>query len=156
VLAARAIPHACIELDALACSWPARGHYNEDAALENLAAVWANFRAAGAECLVVGGVMERAADLEGVRGAVPGARITVCRLVASEATRLARVRERERGGGLDWHLHRTVELDRILDANGLEDFTVVNEDQPLRRVAEEVLVRAGWIEASAARLPGDE
>jgi adenylylsulfate kinase len=150
VLSSHAVPHACIERDALSCSWPPRGYFNEDAALENLAAVWANFRAAGAGRLVIAGVVERREDLEGYRRAVPGARITVCRLTAPEATRVARLREREQGAGLAWHLERTVELERILDAVRLEDYTVVNEGRPLREIALEVLHRAGWLEPAAS------
>jgi hypothetical protein len=146
LLSARGVPHACVERDALAYSWPERGYFNQDTVLENLAAVWANFRAAGAERLVVAGVVERPEDLAGFRRAVPGARITVCRLVAAEATRLERLRDRERGAGLEWHLHRTVELERVLEAARLDDFTVVNEDRPVRDVALEVLARAGWLD----------
>ena len=150
LLSSRGVPHACVERDALAYSWPARGDYNEDAALENLAAVWANFRAAGAGRLVVAGVVEREEDLAGYRRAIPGAEITVCLLVAAEATRLARLRGRERGAGLDWHLERTVELERILASARLDDFTVSNEEgRPVREVALEVLARAGWIDRHA-------
>ena len=153
VLVTRAVPHACVERDALACSWPTRGYYNEEALLENLASVWANFRAAGAGRLVVAGVVERAADLEGYHRAVPGARITVCRLVAAEATRLARLRERERGAGLAWHLARTVELDQVLDAARLDDFAVVNEGQSVRAVALAVLAGAGWLDPAGGSAP---
>jgi hypothetical protein len=94
VLVTQDVPHACIERDAT------RGYVNEDAALENLASVWANYLAAGAERLVVAGVVERAADIAGYRRAIPGAQITVCRLRASEETRVARLCGRETGAGL--------------------------------------------------------
>ena len=149
ILSALLVPHACVERDALGYSWPVHGYFNEDVALRNLRAVWANFHAAGARRVVIAGVIERPADLAGYREAIPGAVIQTCRLAAAEPTRLARLRSREHGAGLEWHLERTVELERILDATRLEDFTVVNEHQPLRAAAEEVLVRAGWIEAGA-------
>jgi len=145
VLSSAGVPHACLERDALAYSWPERGYFNEETAIENLAAVWANFRAAGAERLAVAGVVERAADLEGYRRAIPGARITVCRLTAAAATRATRLRTREVGAGLEWHLRRTEELEAILDAARLEDFTVDNGARPIREVALEVLTRAGWL-----------
>ncbi|HEU4561004.1 MAG TPA: hypothetical protein VFS20_24345 [Longimicrobium sp.] len=145
VLASHGVPHACVERDALAYSWPPRGHFNDQAALENLAAVWANFRAAGAGRLVVAGVIERVADLDGYRRAVPGAQITVCRLTAAAATRAARLRAREVGAGLEWHLRRTEELEAILDAVRLHDFAVDNDARPVREVATEVLARAGWL-----------
>jgi hypothetical protein len=145
VLVSRRVPHACVERDALAYSWPERGYFNEETVLENLAAVWANFRAAGAGRLVVAGVIERAADLDGYRRAIPGARITVCRLTATGATRAARLRAREVGAGLEWHLARTEELNAIMGAAHLEDFTVDNGERPVREVAVEVLTRAGWL-----------
>jgi len=156
VLASHGVPHACVERDALAYSWPPRGYFNEEAALENLAAVWENFRAAGAGRLVVAGVVERAADLAGYRRAVPGARITVCRLTAAAATRAARLRAREVGAGLEWHLRRTEELEALLDVVRLEDFAVDNDARPVREVAAEVLARAGWLpplEIAARELP---
>jgi hypothetical protein len=149
ILSELAVPHACVEMDALACLWPEQGYFNEDVALRNLRAVWSNFHAAGARRLVIAGVVERPADLAGYLRAIPGAVVQTCRLAAAEPTRLARLHSREHGAGLEWHLNRTVELERILDEARLEDFTVVNEHQPLRAVAEEVLVRAGWIEAGA-------
>jgi hypothetical protein len=147
ILATHEVPHACIERDALAYSWPPRGYFNEAAVLENLAALWANFRAAGAGRLAVAGVVERAADLDVYRRAVPGARITVCHLAAPEPTRIARLRGREVGAGLDWHLRRTVELERILETVQLHDFSVSNDDRPVADVAWEILVRAGWLPA---------
>ena len=159
LLCERGVPHACLDRDALMHSWPREGRFNEGLTLRNLRAVWANFHAAGARQLVIDGVIERAEDLEGYRAAVPGAVITTCRLRAPEPTRLDRLRSREKGAGLAWHLHRTVELERILDAGRLEDFIVENGDRPLRAVAEEVLVRAGWLEpgrpsTEAGRRPG--
>lgn len=147
ILSGLSVSHACVERDALTYSWPERGRFNDVLALRNLESVWTNFRDAGARRLVIAGVIERADDLEGYRQAIPGAAITTCRLVASEATRLARLRSREHGSGLDWHLHRTLELERILHAAQVEDFVVTNEHQPLRAVAAEVLVRAEWVEA---------
>jgi adenylylsulfate kinase len=147
ILSGLSVPHACVERDALAYSWPVQGPFNDVLALHNLASVWINFREAGATRLVIAGVLERADDLEGYRRAIPGAAITTCRLVASETTRFARLRSREHGAGLEWHLHRTVELEGILETARLEDFVVTNDDRPLRAVAAEVLARAKWVEA---------
>ena len=145
LLSAAGVPHACIDLDAFRLSWPSRGAFNQDAVLENLASVWANVRAAGAERLVIAGVVETPDDLLGIRRAVAGARITLCQLAAGEGTRLVRLRARELGSGLEWHLRRTVELQRVLDAAPLDAITVVNDGQPIRAVAREVLERTGWL-----------
>ncbi len=75
---------------------------------------------------------------------IPNAEIQVCRLTGDLDLRRQRLRMRENGAGLNWHLDRTVELDSILDRAKIEDFTVDNGDRPLREVALEVLTRAGW------------
>jgi hypothetical protein len=69
----------------------------------------------------------------------------VCRLVASQATRESRIRQREIGAGLEWHLNRTVELEEILHKASVEDFQVENDGRPIRDVALEVLEKAGWL-----------
>ena len=144
VLAARDVPHGCIDADALSYAWPMRGAFNRVTMLENVGAVWANFQRAGAACLVFAGVIEYASDLEDLRGVIPGARMTVCQLVASEAIRRARLQTREIGAALEWHLHRTVELQRIIDAEALHDFAVNNDDRAVRDVAIEILEQAHW------------
>jgi hypothetical protein len=140
--------HACIDVDALSLSWPIRGEFNQVSMFENLSSLWANFRAAGARRLVVAGVVERSTDLAAYQRAVPGARITLCRLLASEPTRRTRLQRREIGAGLEWHLQRTTELDAILNIAALHDFTVLNDDRTVREVALEVLRLAGWLPGS--------
>lgn len=137
--------HACIDVDALSHSWPMRGEFNRISMLENLRCLWANYRAAGALRVALAGVIERSTELAEYGAAIPGARITVCRLVASEATRVARVHTREIGSGLPWHVQRTVELEAVLVAAALHDFEVLNEGRCVRDVALEVLGRAGWL-----------
>src|SRR6185295_7813614 len=84
ILCRARVRHACIDRDALALSWPPRGAFNELAVLENIESIWANVRAAGAERLVIAGVVERREDLDGYQSVVPGAQIIVCQLIAGE------------------------------------------------------------------------
>ncbi len=103
--------------------------------------------------------MEDRAELERYRIAVPGAEITGCRLTMPEPVRLVRLRARMAPGpSLDWHLARTVELESGLDHLACEDFVAENCSRPVREVALDVLVRAGWVppEAVATRLVSDE
>ena len=144
ILASHEIPHGCVERDALSYSWPTQGRFNEVMVERNLACLIANFLEAGATHLLIAGVIEVPADLEVYRRCIPNAQIQVCRLTADLDLRRQRLRDREKGAGLDWHLDRTVELDAILDAARLEEFCVDNGDRPLREVAIEVLTRAGW------------
>ena len=145
LLAEARIPHAFVDLDALSVSWPTRGRFNAALVDLNLAAVWNNFRAAGATRLIVSGVMETRDDLDRCRRAVPGAAIVLCRLRAAQATREARIRGREQGAVCEWHLARTVELEEILERAALEDYCVENGGPAATVVAREVLARAGWL-----------
>ncbi|HYN81864.1 MAG TPA: hypothetical protein VES88_10215 [Gemmatimonadaceae bacterium] len=144
ILRAAEIPHACLDLDALAMSWPERGRFNRDVVLGNLEILWANFRRVGAERLVLATVLEEPEDLSACANAIACAKPTVCQLTTAESIRSARLRSREIGAGLEWHLQRTVELQRILDARSRPDFIVTNDDRPIREVGLEILERAGW------------
>ena len=144
ILVSGKIPHGCVERDALGYSWPSQGRFNEVIVERNLSCVAANFLEAGATRILIAGVIEGAADLAVYSRCIPNAEIQVCRLTADLNLRRQRLRVRERGAGLDWHLDRTMELDTILDRVKIEDFSVDNGDRPLREVALEVLTRAGW------------
>src|SRR5262245_30176192 len=78
------IAHALLDLPRLADSWPrpTDDPWNERVMHQNLACVWANFRASGAERLVLCRVLEDRSLLRYVEAAVPGAAITVVRLRA--------------------------------------------------------------------------
>ena len=144
ILANAKIPHGCVERDALGYSWPTQGRFNEVMVQRNLSCLIANFLDGGATHLLIAGVIEGAEDLEVYSRCIPNAEIQVCRLTADLDLRRQRLRVREKGAGLDWHLDRTVELDAILDKARVEDFSVDNGDRPLREVALEVLTHAGW------------
>jgi adenylylsulfate kinase len=147
-LCAAEVAHACVDVDALRLSWPPHGRFNEAVAMENLGSVWRNFRAAGASRLVVAAVVERHEDVAALQRALDSGRPTICQLQASEATRLARIRARELGSALAWHLARTTELQAILDGAALADFVVSNDGRAVQEVAAEVLRRADWLPAS--------
>lgn len=151
-LAALEVPNAAVDLDALVWHWPPTSEWNSDLMFEDLASLWPNYRAHGATRLVLARVLEDRAELARYRAAVPGAQITVCRLVAPEAVRVTRLRTRmPPGPSREWHLDRTVELESILGRLAYEEFTVENGDRPVRDVALEVLVRAGWVTEEGRR-----
>ena len=146
------IPNAAVDLDALVWQWPSSSKWNRDLMFENLAALWPNYAAHGSTHLVLAHVLEDPTDLDRYRDAVPGAEITVCRLIAPETTRVARLHRRMPvGPSRDWHVARTVELETILVRLSFEDFAVENGDRPVREVALEVVARAGWIGTGASR-----
>lgn len=151
ILSNRRIPHACLDLDELSYLWPPAGSYNEELVVEGVQKLWPLYKGAGAERLVLARVIETEAALQRYADAVGNATILLCRLTASEAARVVRLRAREMGAALEWHLARSVELEEILSGAELEDFTVSNEGRSLDEVAEEVLALAGWLRGS-----GDE
>lgn len=139
-------PHVCIDLDWLCQGYPAPPDdpYNEALMFANLAGVWANFRTGNPRYLVLARVLESRKELRRYEKAIPEARMTVVRLVASEATIEQRLRRREVGSFLPPLWTRSKELTGILNRAAAEDFSVSNDGRPLREVALEVIQRLGW------------
>ena len=94
------------------------------------------------ERLIVPLVVEERVEAERL---LPGATVTVARLTASAATLEERIRRRELGAGLDWHLSRAVELEAQWRDHPVEDFVVATDGQDVRDLAVEVLTRSGWL-----------
>src|SRR3982751_1917587 len=126
ILETERIPHGCVERDALSYSWPTQGRFNEVIVERNLSCLVRTFLEAGATRLVIAGVIEALSDVAVYSRCVPNAEIQVCRLTADLELRRSRLRGREKGAGLGWHLDRTAELDAIQDSARLEDFSVDN------------------------------
>ena len=107
LLSEAGIAHAAIDLDGLAVMHPQRAPHGQRLAFANLAAVWPNYAAAGAERLIVAIVVEDRANLDHYRAAVPGAhQPIVCRLTAPLSLMHERLRIREPGMFLDLALAR--------------------------------------------------
>ena len=146
LLAERQVGHAVVDLDGLTAQWPPSSRWNTDLMFENLALLWPSYQAHGASRLVLAHVLEDPADKDRYRTAVPGADLTVVRVVAPEGLRVARLQARmPPGPSLDWHIHRTVELEQLLVKAAHEDFVVANGERTIRSVAEETLTRVGWL-----------
>lgn len=145
ILAARGIAHAAIDLDELGivhfCAEPEKGNVVD----RNLRCIWQNYAALGITRLLLARAVESREELERCRAAVGAAKTTVCRVTATLATMQQRIRMRETGMLQQQLVDRVAVLEKILDAAKLEDFLVANENRSLTEVAEEVLVRAGWI-----------
>ncbi len=153
VLAELGVPNAAIDLDALVWQWPSTSAWNGNLMFENLAAIWPNYERRGVRHLVLARVIETRSELDRYRAAVPGADITVCRLVSAESLRMDRIQQRmPPGPSRQWHLERTVELEQLLADRAIEDFTVENDERSVRTVALDVLAGAGWISAEQARV----
>ncbi|KOV83724.1 AAA family ATPase [Nocardia sp. NRRL S-836] len=149
LLARAAVPHAVIDLDWLAASWPAPpgDRFNFELQLRNLAAVARNYLDAGAHRLVLAGVVESRADRQRYAD-VLGVDLAVCRLRADLAVVERRLVGRHRDDGeLRWHVERSRELERIFDAAGVADFVVAADGEvaQVAQVAESVAGAAGWL-----------
>ena len=145
------VPHALIDLDRIEQCWPvpADDPWNERVSHRNLACMWANFRQAGADRLILARVLESRSLLRRVTKAVPGAQITVVRLRAPLAVLHERIRCREASDPA-WFLGAAAHTAAVFERAQVEDHLVDNENRPATVVAEEVLHRVGWL-ASRAR-----
>jgi chloramphenicol 3-O-phosphotransferase len=142
LLRRRGIPHAFIDVDALAYTFPTPpdDRFQQRLALRNLAEVWRNHQQAGARVLVLDRVVEHRANLAGYRAAVPGAAITVVRLSASVEVIAERLERR----GDPQHLDRAQELVSLMDAAKVEDLLVNTEGRTPTEVGLEILTALRW------------
>ncbi|HEU5007639.1 MAG TPA: hypothetical protein VFT67_11730 [Jatrophihabitantaceae bacterium] len=146
LLAGREVPHAVIDLDQIRLLWPSpdADRFNLAIELRNLASLAANYRDAGAQRLVLAGVIERRSDLAEYERACGGA-VVVVRLLGAASTIEQRLSMRHMHSPeeLAWHLARRAELDSILDAAQVSDADIVIAERT-PTVATEVLQLAGW------------
>jgi len=112
----------------------------------NLAAMWPNLREAGMAYAVLARAILGREGLQALRAAVPDTDLVVVRLTASPATIEGRLRRRDSGQELEEHLRESIEMTRVMDREGMEDFAVANDDGSPGQVAQEVLQRVGWID----------
>ncbi len=146
MLESRGVAHALIDLDWLRHAWPAPEHdrFNSVLELQNLSAVVRNFVGAGAERIVLAGVIE-VASARSLYEAAVGVPLTICRLSVPVPNLRARLaRRHESGRELEWHLQRAGELDDLLRAAQLDDVVVEVEGEPPPVVADRVLNAVGW------------
>lgn len=148
ILKSLKIPHAAIDLDALAVAYiPER--QLENAMYENLSSISRNCVRLGVTRLLVARAIESRAELNRCCRTVGASETMVCRLVASDQTTEKRVAERERGMLRQQLIERVTKLRTLLDAAAIENFSITNEDPAVSDVAREMLIRAGWISESA-------
>ncbi|MFJ4654743.1 hypothetical protein ACIP5Y_26010 [Nocardia sp. NPDC088792] len=142
-------PHAVIDLDFIRQYWPAPAHdpFNLELELANLAAMAANYRAAGAKRLILAGVIERPHDVSRYVEATNADGLMVARLTLDPAQAEERLRRRHAGDpeGLAWHLARFGELSAVLDAAALDDVVVDTSGLSPVDVARQVRRAAGWL-----------
>ena len=146
----RDVAHAWVDVDQLAQCFPrpADDPFHGRLAMRNLAAVGRNAIAAGAGRLILPCVIEDAAGRNAIVAAIPGAELTVVRLGVRPETVAARLRGRESGESLAWHLRRAPELTAIMERNGIGDLMVETDGRTPEELALEILGLVGWSGAS--------
>jgi hypothetical protein len=149
-LSAASVPHAVVDLAWIGECWPmpADDPWHERLIHRNLACLWANFSAAGADRLVLARVLEHRSVLRPLLDAVPGAKVTVVRLQAPLPLLHARIRAREVSDPA-WYLNAASHTQSVLDLARVEDHLVENADRAADDVAEEVLRLVGWLPPNA-------
>ncbi|MDA8345666.1 MAG: GrpB family protein [Thermaerobacter sp.] len=147
LLAAHGVAHALSDLDALSEVEPRSpgDRFASGFALANLQALFSNARACGARCLIVPRVVEGEGDVADIRSAVPGADVLVVRLRAPLPVLEQRLRRREQGESLAWHLVRAAELSAALDRSGPPGHVVEAGDASPERIARRILDATGLL-----------
>jgi adenylylsulfate kinase-like enzyme len=145
ILAQQSIAHAAIDVDALGLARLPSGDENDGVMYRNLESVCKNYAELGVRRFVVARALESREQLEMCRRIVSAEKTVVCRLTGSIETMEQRVGIREAGISKREYVTRVTKLNAILDAAGLEDFIIINENRTVTDVAQELLMRAGWI-----------
>jgi broad-specificity NMP kinase len=140
------IAHAVVDLDWLRWCYPppADDRFHSALGLQNLVLVWANYRAAGAERLILIDIVETRALLAEYQAVIPAATITVVRLHAALPTLHSRLAGREAGASLVWHQQRAAELLTLMEAHPVEDFRVETEGKAVLEIAQEIVSHIQW------------
>jgi hypothetical protein len=145
ILALRQIAHAAVDVDALGLAHLPSGDRNDAVMYENLRSVCKNYADLGVQRFLLARALEDRVQLERCREIVPATNTVVCRVTASIAAMKRRVQMRETGISRREYVARVEKLNAILDRARLEDFIVSNENRSLTEVAEEMLIKAGWL-----------
>ena len=149
VLERQGIPHTFIDFDFIRYTYPrpADDPWGNRLGLKNLAAMWKNSEQVGARNLVISYVVEDASFPEAIREVVPLGEVITVQLSASADNLESRLRGREIGSGLDWHINRAKELRASLAKNPTPaDFRIDTDGRTIISVAEQIVAQIDWRE----------
>ncbi|MGB3306430.1 MAG: AAA family ATPase [Thermomicrobiales bacterium] len=137
------IPHGMIDVDYVRWCYPtpANDRFHAKLGRRNMAAVAANYRAAGAKVIVLADVVEDMAQRGEYEAAIPDAEVSIVRLRVPLDVIERRLRTRmaqDSAESLEWHLRRAPELEAIMDERGIGDLVVDAGEQGPAAIAGEI------------------
>jgi dephospho-CoA kinase len=138
-------PHAVIDLDELGRGVIPGGSddFNLTLTIDNMKAVWENFRATGVRRLVLARVVRTHEELQRLCAAIPECEVNVWRVLAPEEEIAARITRREAGSARDFLLKVARQINA--DSADLPGATVVNDGtRSITDIARTVLEHAHW------------
>lgn len=137
LLAQRGEAVAAIDLDSLRALWPENPDdpFHARLGLANLSAVWPHFAERGAQWLLLTDAVEHPDQRSVYAEAIPGAVTIIVRLDVPLDLVHERLRGRESGGSLAWHLHRSGELQHMMTERGVGDIVLTVDDHGPGQVA---------------------
>lgn len=117
---------AMVDLDGLRALWPPdpEDPFHAELGMANLSAIWPEFASRGARWLVLSDVVEHPDQRISYQRAIPDSVTTIVRLEVPLARVHERLRRRESGESLDWHLHRSGELQQLMTERGVGDIVI--------------------------------
>jgi dephospho-CoA kinase len=145
------IRHGLLEVDWLGEVYPPPDPddpYSTRFAMSNLAAIWPHYLEVQISRAIVTMTIENHEELDALKAALSSADVTVIRLEASAETRAERIRRRELGALLDHFLVKTDPLARLMQSLEIGDLVIQNDGHKPQAVANEILTRLGWLDAS--------
>jgi DNA polymerase III delta prime subunit len=147
VLEEHDVPHTFFDVDNFSYFHPKPEDdpFGERFALKAVATLFPELQSQGVERLILARVLWERDSLKLYEAAIPDAVITVVRLTAPLPVIEERLRRRELGAGLAWHLDRAAELDAHWRAHPVEDLLVETADRSVRSIALEIASAVAWI-----------
>lgn len=141
ILQKNSIPHAYIDFDNLTQSFPRPKNdpFNYSLGMKNLSDLWNNYKKLNIKYLILPHVVGSRDELKDYKNAIPEGSFTVVGLRADIKTLHSRLKQRNSGDSLKWHLNRAKELTKQFDKNKVDDFTMDTDRKTVAEVAAIIL-----------------